>query len=89
MTDAATALLDELIDRFADRVADRLGAREPQIEPWLTVAEAADHLRCTTSRIYSLVSARRIPFCKDGSRVLFRRAELDEYVRAGGGKVPS
>ena len=82
-------LSDGLLDELADRVADRLAHREPDRDPWITVAEAAEHVRCTTSRIYSLVSTRRIPFEKDGSRVLLRRAELDAWVRRGGGKCPS
>ncbi len=81
------ALDGEALDTLAERLASRLGTSE-QPEGWLTVGEAADHLRCPKSRIYSLVSARRIPFVKDGSRTLFRRSELDSWLRAGGGKRP-
>jgi len=76
----------ELIEAIAKRAAELV---EPQADVWLSVAEAADHLRCTRSRIYSLVSARRIPHHKDGSRVLFRRSELDRWVEQGGAKCPS
>jgi len=55
---------------------------------WLDVGAAAEHLACPRSRIYALVSARRIPHHKDGSRLLFRREELDEWVRLGGGRRP-
>lgn len=55
---------------------------------FLDVAGAADFLACGKDRIYSLVSARRIPFHKDGSRTLFDRAELRQWVRRGGGKRP-
>ena len=57
-------------------------------EPWLDVAGAAEHLACPTSRIYALASAKRIPVERDGSRLLFRRDELDRWVEAGGAKRP-
>jgi excisionase family DNA binding protein len=68
-------------------VAARIGQDEHAI-PWLDVEGAAKHLACPRSRIYALVSARRIPHHKDGSRLLFRREELDEWVRMGGGRRP-
>ena len=81
------ALDDDALDTLAERLAPRL--TEPaQTDGWLTVGEAAEYLRCPKSRVYSLVSARRIPFVKDGSRTLFRRSELDAWLHAGGGKRP-
>jgi excisionase family DNA binding protein len=85
---------DELIERIAQRAAELLadGARTSTkvdtADGYLDVAGAAEFLACPTSRIYSLVSARRIPFHKDGSRLLFDRGELREYVAAGGAKRP-
>jgi excisionase family DNA binding protein len=81
------ALDGEVLDTLAERLAPRL-AKSVSPDGWLTVAEAAEHLRCPKSRVYSLVSARRIPFVKDGSRTLFRRSELDAWLREGGGKRP-
>lgn len=52
------------------------------------VAGAAEFLACGTSRIYSLVSTGRLPHHRDGSRLLFDRGELRDYVRAGGAKRP-
>lgn len=81
------ALDGDALDTLAERLAPRLG-QPAQTDGWLTVGEAAEYLRCPKSRVYSLVSARRIPFVKDGSRTLFRRSELDAWLRAGGGKRP-
>ncbi len=81
------ALDDNALDTLAERLAPRL-AKPAQSDGWLTVGEAAEYLRCPKSRVYSLVSARRIPFVKDGSRTLFRRSELDAWLRGGGGKRP-
>lgn len=88
--DLALALPAELVEVVAERaaelVADRLTAAAP--EPWVGVAEAAEHLACGRSRVYALVSAGRIPHEKDGSRLLFKRSQLDEWVQGGGGRRP-
>jgi excisionase family DNA binding protein len=81
------ALDGDALDTLAERLLPRLEA-PAHTDGWLTVGEAAGYLRCPKSRLYSLVSARRIPFVKDGSRTLFRRSELDAWLRAGGGKRP-
>jgi excisionase family DNA binding protein len=74
--------LDQLADALSPRLAERL-TRPSESTPWLTVQQAADHLACRPQRIYNLVSQRRLRHVKDGSRVLFRRQWLDEYLEAG------
>ena len=61
----------------------REGAMKPSMRPppaliagW-TVAEAAQYLATTPEQIYQLVSARRIPYRKIGTNLLFRREALD------------
>lgn len=79
----------ELVEQIAQRAAAIMVEHEaPAASPWLTVGEAAEYLRCPKSRVYSLVSAGRIPFVKDGSRTLFSRGELDAWLHNGGGKRP-
>jgi excisionase family DNA binding protein len=85
---AVSAELVELVaDWAAELVAERMAATAAP-EPWVGVAEAADHLACPRSRVYALVSAGRIPHEKDGSRLLFKRSALDAWVRHGGGRRP-
>ena len=76
----------ELIKAIAEEVASLL-AQRIQLEPerWIAVEQAAAHLACPKSRIYDLVSGRRIPHERDGTRLLFRRSELDAWVSGGGG----
>jgi excisionase family DNA binding protein len=87
MSALAAALLAELSDDdlaiLAARLAPLLDAGEAGPEPWLTVADAADYLRCGRQRVYNLVSQGRLQHAKDGSRVLFRRSWLDEWVTGG------
>lgn len=80
------ALSAELVERVAERAAALLNERGPLEDYWLDVGEAAAYLRCPISRIYALTSAGRIPHYHDGSRLLFRRSELDDWVKRGGGK---
>jgi excisionase family DNA binding protein len=82
-------LPDELVEQIAERAAELLAARRsPEAEGFLDVMGAADFLACPKSRIYSLVSVGRIPHHRDGSRLLFDRAELRDYVRNGGARRP-
>jgi excisionase family DNA binding protein len=78
------------IDALAARVTELLAAREPDPEPFITARQAAAHLACAPGRIYALAETTpsRIPVHRDGSRLLFRRSELDEFVAQGGAKRP-
>jgi excisionase family DNA binding protein len=89
-SDLSLTLPDALLEQIACRVAQLL-ADQPTVdldESYLDVAAAAEFLACPTSRIYSLVSAKRIPHHRDGTRLLFNRSELREYVANGGARRP-
>jgi excisionase family DNA binding protein len=89
MTEPLTlGLPDELVEQIAARAAELVVERPAEPDGFLDVTGASKYLACRTSRIYSLVSAGRIPHHRDGSRLLFDRAELREYVRNGGAKRP-
>jgi excisionase family DNA binding protein len=77
----ALPLPDELVDAIAKRVAELLAEPEQRgPEPWVGVAEAANHLACKPHRIYGLVHRGEVPHRKDGTRLLFRRSELDAWL---------
>ena len=87
----AEALLDSLDDLALERLAERMRPHlraEPEEDGFFDVKSAASFLDCPSSRIYALVSARRIPHHRDGSRLLFDRGELRTWVRNGGAKRP-
>jgi excisionase family DNA binding protein len=83
-----SGVFDALAEQAASHVAELVEPRSSEPEPWIGVEEAAEHLACKKSRVYALTSAGRIPFHKDGSRLLFLRSELDEWVRNGGDRRP-
>jgi len=73
--------LAELAIRVADLLSDSAaGPATPS--PYLTVAEAAEYLRCSRERIHALLTQRRLARHKDGGRTLILRAELESYVRS-------
>src|SRR4051794_1464930 len=77
-------------EAIAAHVARLLGDRQSQDDPWLDVAGAARHLgygdadeaklKRGCDRVYDLKARREIQYRKDGSRLIFRRSWLDEYV---------
>lgn len=79
---ALDALAPTIADRLADLVLERIGGAHSAVSPWMSVAEAADYMRCKPKRLYDLASQSRVPAHKDGSRLLFHRDELDAYLRA-------
>jgi excisionase family DNA binding protein len=78
--------LEAIAQRAAEIVAERF--EQNADDGFLDVAGAAEFLACGKNRIYALVSAGRLPVHRDGSRLLFDRGELREYVRNGGAKRP-
>lgn len=85
-------ITEELIEQIARRAAQLLieQGKRAMTEPddYLDVRGAAKFLACPTSRIYALASLGRIPHYHDGSRLLFDRGELREFVREGGARRP-
>lgn len=82
-------LPDELVDEIVRRVRDSLIAEADAPEPWIGVEQAAEHLSCRRQRIYDLVGQRAangFPVRKDGSRLLFKRSQLDRWVERGAGR---
>jgi excisionase family DNA binding protein len=78
-------LSGELLDWIAERVVEILQTRQSDgggddRRRWMTVAEAAEYLRCSPQRIYDLRSARRLSRHGDGSRALVDRHELDRLA---------
>lgn len=90
MSGLTVDVTDELLETIAAKAAELVAASSTGQETtgYLDVSGAADYLACKPSRIYALVSAKRIPHHKDGSRLLFDRAELRAYVEAGGAVRP-
>jgi excisionase family DNA binding protein len=73
------AFVQAIAERVAELLADNLSEASLS-EPWIGVEQAAEHLACPTSRIYDLVSQRRLAPRRDGRRLLFKRSHLDAAI---------
>jgi hypothetical protein len=79
---------EELIEQIAERAAEMMAERSKTIaeDGWLRGADRiAAYIDAPRSRVYALVSARRIPVHHDGSALIARRSELDRWLVQGGG----
>ncbi|MGI8903179.1 MAG: hypothetical protein ACR2IP_05865 [Solirubrobacteraceae bacterium] len=92
MSTLAAALLEALdehdLDELAKRLAPRLAPASAE-DGWLRGADRiASYIDAPRSRVYALASAGRITVHKDGSALLARKSELDQWITNGGGKRP-
>jgi excisionase family DNA binding protein len=73
--------LEAVIERVVEEKLDAaLAKREP--ERWLTADEAAEHLGIARSTLHDLVCDGRLPrHGPKGSRLRFRREDLDAYAQ--------
>ena len=81
MTDAGRgdALVDALVELVAARVARQVGDGR---RVYLTT-ELADYLHCGANRLHKLASQGRVPYRREGDRLLFVRQELDDWLDSG------
>lgn len=80
---------DRVLSSLADRVADKLAVLlaphgAPAATPWMSAQAAADYIGCSLSRVRKLTMLGDLPTHRDGGRVLYRRDDLDAYIRSGG-----
>ncbi len=79
------AVLDEIAEQVAVRVAELLDERAwpggaSGSAELLSVAEAAEVLRCKPQRVYDLRCAGRQPKTTEGGRAVVRRCDLEQLV---------
>lgn len=79
----------EALHAIAERVAELLAERATDaLAPWMTADQAADYIAAPVSRVRKLTMTGELPHHRDGRRVLYRRDELDTFVRSGGAITP-
>lgn len=69
----------ETLEAIAIRAAEIVLERMTPDSPWLDRKQAAAYLAVPVSR---LEKDKRIPCHRDNGRVLYHRAELDDYFRS-------
>ena len=53
---------------------------------WLSVAEMSKYLGVSSDTVYRWISGRNMPGHKIGRLWKFRKEEVDEWMRSGGGQ---
>lgn len=84
---ALDALIAEVADRVAAAVVAQIGTASSDALPeWLDSRRAAEYLGVHRDTLRKLAAERAIPAEQDGPgcKLFFRRADLDEWRRAGG-----
>jgi hypothetical protein len=91
VVDVSVDIGEELVERIAGRAAELIAQQRDETtrDGWLRGADKiAAYIDAPRSRVYGLVSARRIPVHHDGSALIARRSELDSWLLNGGGQRP-
>lgn len=75
-------MIIELPDTFIAHLAQEVSRRiqSPSGKPWLTRAEAAERLCCSTRKLDQLVRLGEITAYRPAGRPLFKSEELDEFI---------
>lgn len=74
-------VLQQITEEVIRQVRAELLAGAGSESEFLDTKEAAAFLRSSPQRVYDLVSKRHLRPEKDGSRNLFRRSDLEDYLR--------
>jgi excisionase family DNA binding protein len=80
MSPLALEIPPDALEAIAQRAAEIIRDQAQPVPDYLTPQEAADYLRTSKQRVYDLTSQNRLKVCKDGSRNLYRRVDLDAYL---------
>jgi len=53
------------------------------VEKWLTLEQIAEYLQMSTSSIYKMAQAGKIPAYKVGRQWRFKKEEIDRWIEKG------
>jgi excisionase family DNA binding protein len=81
---------EKLSNEFAElkelaKAAIESGLNRSSVEPeeFLTVQRTADYTGLQVSTIYSYIRARKLRHYKTGSKVYFKKSEINDYIERG------
>lgn len=61
----------------------------PLDDRWLTVDEICSYLSVTNETVYKWIDQQQMPGHRVGRRWMFKKDEVDEWVRSGGATIAS
>ncbi|GAH13038.1 unnamed protein product [marine sediment metagenome] len=60
---------------------DKNKQENPTMDKWLTLEQIAEYLQMSTSSIYKMAQAGKIPAYKVGRQWRFKKEEIDRWVQ--------
>ncbi len=82
LIDQRLSKIEKLLIRLSDHLIKPVPLVEEEDRP-KDVKEAADFLKLSVNTLYGLTSKNKITFTKAGKKLLFFKADLDNYLNAG------
>lgn len=77
-----------VLDMIADRVVERSG-NHPQLEPWLTLKQAAEYAACSPDSLRRAVVSGALKAGRLHTDYRFRRSDIDAWLRAPPNRSPA
>jgi excisionase family DNA binding protein len=74
---------EAVLAAFKQGSATNSGAPASAGSKYMTISEAATYLNLAKQTVYGFTSNRTIPFIKRAKRLLFTKADLDEWLEQG------
>jgi len=77
----AVSKLDEKVDALISLQKNQ----RPERDRYLTISELVEYLpeKPSKSSVYRWVTYRKIPFHKEGKRLLFKKSQIDQWLENG------
>lgn len=82
ITDLVTEAVQSALQQQQNHLTT-LHFEQDQREEVLNADQAATYLHIAKQTLYTLTSKRKVPFYKNGKKILFRRGDLDEWLNRG------
>lgn len=82
ITELVNEAVHTALEQHQDASATELVENNQKAEV-LSADQAAEFLHIAKQTLYSMTSRRKIPFYKNGKKILFRRGDLEEWLNSG------
>lgn len=82
ITELVNEAVQTALEQHQDASAIELVENNQKAEV-LSADQAAEFLHIAKQTLYSMTSRRKIPFYKNGKKILFRRGDLEEWLNSG------
>ena len=82
ISELVTEAVDSAIERQQSELSNLKNEKDIRNEI-LNSEQAAEYLHIAKQTLYTLTSKRKVPFYKNGKKVLFRKGDLDDWLNQG------